>query len=510
MQMIEHEVMRERVLAGDEVWVAHCGGGLLACRYNLVHHPIDCAKCDANCRDLSKLAGVSADRMLPLDHSLTPPPESFSLPRTTEELLAYEFEGTNVGRGVVSTLVSMLRNHELEIDGRHRIIVETMLMTAICLARNAEILLPEIAPERVFLWNGRHVQCRSMIEVCKKHQIPFTTYEVGGKPNTYQVFENGLPHSIMVRDRMAKSLWEMTDAEVRRTLAQDWFFAKRKGKNQDDKVYTEGQSSGALPAAFDPQKRNLVIFNSSEDEMKSIAEWRTELYSSQNDAIRQIAEATIGWEDFSIYVRIHPNLTGLKNQQIRDLMSFNYPHLTLISGDAPVDSYAIMDAADVVLSFGSTIGIEATFWGKPSILYGRSFYQEHDAVYQPSSLAELVVLLKQHNLPPKTRDSTLVYGLFVSNNGKPYRYTSKAKGGINVEGKRLSTLRPLFLIRLWKFVRSHLVIYRKNYRSIFKEQAPPWYNYSQNPGLKQYAESEQQYLKEKYWESTTTRSTDRS
>ncbi|MTB53181.1 hypothetical protein [Lewinella sp. W8] len=502
MQKTEFEIMRSRVLLGDEVWVVRCGGGLLSCRYNLIHHPIDCAKCDANCTDLAKLSGVPQDRMITLDHGLTPPPGSFALPQTTEELLAYEFEGVNVGRGVASTLVSMLRNHDVELEGRHRQIVEIMLRASICLARNADKILRDIAPQRVFLWNGRHVQCRSMIEVCNKMGIPFTTYEVGGKPDTYQVFENGLPHSIQVRDRMANALWGNTEVETREALANNWFRAKRMGKNLDDKVYTGGQSSGALPPEFDPQKRNLVIFNSSEDEMKSIAEWQTNLYADQNDAIRQIAQATLDWEDFSIFVRIHPNLTGLKNRQMRELMSFDFPHLSLIAGDAPVDSYAIMEAADVVLSFGSTIGIEATYWGRPSILYGRAFYQEHDAVYRPDSLKGLLVLLKTVDLPPKAKSATLKYGFFVSQNGKPYQFIESVSGGLATAGKKLPTLRPMFLRKLVKFVRRHVGIYRTNFYSIFKSKAPSWYQYSQRPQLKDFSDFEQKYLEKKHWSST--------
>ena len=45
-----------------------------------------------------------------------------------------------------------------------------------------------------------------------------------------------------------------------------------------------------LPANFDASLMNIAIFNSSEDEMKVIEEWKLDLYKSQNEV--HLANAT--------------------------------------------------------------------------------------------------------------------------------------------------------------------------------------------------------------------------
>jgi len=66
-----------------------------------------------------------------------------------------------------------------------------------------------------------------------------------------------------------------------------------------------------------------------------------------------------------------------------------------------VDSYDIVSAADVVLTFGSTIGIEAAYYGKPSILLGRAVYEDLGSCYVPSSHDELMKLLSSSGILPK-------------------------------------------------------------------------------------------------------------
>ena len=43
--------------------------------------------------------------------------------------------------------------------------------------------------------------------------------------------------------------------------------------------------------------------------------------------------------------------------------------------DEPLNSYALMDEADVGLTFGSSTGIEMAMLGKPVVLAARNFYE---------------------------------------------------------------------------------------------------------------------------------------
>jgi len=81
-----------------------------------------------------------------------------------------------------------------------------------------------------------------------------------------------------------------------------------------------------------------------------------------------------------------------------------------------------MQQADKVVTFGSTVGIEAPFWGKPSILGGRAVYQQLGSTYNPDSHEELMGLLLTSGLPPNDKLGSLMYGYFYNTFGIPFQY----------------------------------------------------------------------------------------
>jgi hypothetical protein len=143
---------------------------------------------------------------------------------------------------------------------------------------------------------------------------------------------------------------------------------------------------------------------------------------------------------FHLYVRVHPNLQGIDNADVRRLMALNADFLTMIPAAAAVSTYALMQAATTVLTFGSTIGIESVFWGKPSILAGQSYYRQLGGCYIPTSHADLVKLLLA-DLAPQDPTPALIYGYYRATYGqryRNYRATDVGRGefkGIDLEDK---------------------------------------------------------------------------
>ena len=81
----------------------------------------------------------------------------------------------------------------------------------------------------------------------------------------------------------------------------------------------------------------------------------------------------------------------------------------------------MLDASDVVLTFGSTIGIEATYRGKPSILAGHAFYEHFDSTYKVSSHADVMRLI-QSDLSAKPEQGALMYGHYMRTRGIDFEY----------------------------------------------------------------------------------------
>ena len=116
-----------------------------------------------------------------------------------------------------------------------------------------------------------------------------------------------------------------------------------------------------------------------------------------------------------------------------------------------MSSYDLMFAADTVVSFASTIGIEAVFWDKPSVLLGSCFFQYLDVAYQPTTHEEAMALLTQ-KLEPKDKVGALMYAGYIMTFGEPYTMsevggtpTDVTFRGVHLRGGLL--MKPLLRIR---------------------------------------------------------------
>jgi len=96
-------------------------------------------------------------------------------------------------------------------------------------------------------------------------------------------------------------------------------------------------------------------------------------------------------------------------------------NLTLIEPASPISTYTLLDRVDRVLTFGSTVGVEATFWGKVSILAGRSIYEHLDAVYLARDHDDVMQMLGAE-MSPKPIDEAVKYGFYMQTFGIPFKY----------------------------------------------------------------------------------------
>ena len=197
---------------------------------------------------------------------------------------------------------------------------------------------------------------------------------------------------------MAEKLWDMDGVPMseKQRLGTEFYEKRRNSQMAGDRVYTLNQVNGLLPENFSRDKENIVIFNSSEDEFASIGKDFDDyqLFKNQTAGIQFLLK-NLPADKYQIYVRIHPNLTRVKYDYVMELFELpkKYENVTLIPPDSKVSTYALMDAADKVVVFGSTMGAEASYSGKPVILVGPSFYYFLNVAYTPESEQELIDLI---------------------------------------------------------------------------------------------------------------------
>ncbi|MCK4550815.1 MAG: hypothetical protein KAT91_02585, partial [Candidatus Aenigmarchaeota archaeon] len=138
------------------------------------------------------------------------------------------------------------------------------------------------------------------------------------------------------------------------------------------------------------------IFISSEDEFLCIDERKQLFYKNQNNAIAQITN-DLKNEKILFIVRAHPHLSRLNNTQTKGLKSVCEfkNNIKYIPPESKVSTYELINLCDIILVFGSTVGIEAVHKNKPTILMGAAIYRGFGGTIEPKFHKELIKILKE-------------------------------------------------------------------------------------------------------------------
>jgi hypothetical protein len=440
------EIIQGHLDQGDEVVFLTCNSELLTCDVNRLHDFLICAQCIGR-----RVAGISllsskikVQSFLKLSDKNREELGALKVEFSgIDELKSYRIENFDVGWAVLCSIVSLTRDPTPDLQATADLVRE-LVISSFAVYRSIQNHLDQVKFDRVYVFNGRFGPLRAAIRACESRNIQFFTHEIGHDMNHYALFENVMQQDLNYNELDIPKRWvAAASSPDRNRIASQFFLDSRNGVVQSWFSFVKEQRDGLLPDNWDPGRKNVVIFSSSEDEFVALGEeWVGPIYGTQLEGLERILESLAGDHGaMHLYLRHHPNLRYVKNEYTRKLMDLKSDFLTVILPGDPISTYALIEAADKVLTFGSTVGIEAVYWGKPSILVGKCFYQRLGGTYNPSSHEEVIELLKA-DLPPKDKEAALVYGYYLKTFGVPFRYyraTDLLQGEFN--GKKVENPR---------------------------------------------------------------------
>ena len=183
--------------------------------------------------------------------------------------------------------------------------------------------------------------------------------------------------------------------------------------SMDKLVYKE-----ILPDKWDKELHNIVMFQSSIFEEYTAQGFynHNKVYENQFKGIKKILQTVAKNKDIFVYLRLHPffnwyNNTSQELEEYKKLAN-DFDNLYLIYPNENICSYYLIRNANKVLTFRSTVTLEATYMGKPSILLEGHLNSIFNCLYKPSSHNDLMTLLLDVKLPPIHDDDFLKFGYF--------------------------------------------------------------------------------------------------
>jgi len=312
--------------------------------------------------------------------------------------------------------------------------------------------------DSVYLYNGRFLQERAVWEACLFLQIPIIFYEKFNPSwkNRYFLFQNPT-HSPSYRSSIMLDFgikFQNEDFSRYTAVGSKWFESRMLGITQD---YTKKQKE-VTPLNF--AKPFVVFFHSSEDELIT-TDLQSKTWGNQISALTSLVKVLEDVTGLNLIIRAHPNLLHKSKNEIdlwRSLgaaLEAKYSWVSFVDSDSSTSSYGLIMQAESIVTVGSTIGVEAAFWGKKSILIGRAFHESMGITLNPENrdqLKEMLGIEFTQNEILERRSRALDYAVFHELGGNRFSNVEYSiwKNKDQYNSGRLVLRQPIFASALMR------------------------------------------------------------
>lgn len=395
--------------------------------------------------------------------------KKYNLPdfRSINELLEYKYDDMPIGELVMSKITDHSREVISDIN-KIKSFSNVLLNNGIELYLKTKKFIYQKEINLVYVWNGRRSTDGPVVYAAKNNNVEFNTYITGGNSKSYVVQPTTTTHDLIYNKKKSeeyynKFYFNKKTKQFYIDRAKNFFNYMRFG---GEKVWGYPYYKDLFNDKINIEKRKnerkiLTIYTSSYYEFFALGrDFRVKKNQDIDHYknISQILNCKYIINKFDVRVRWHPNLITAGKQEVEKINNiFKKTKNKIIHylPESKVNSYKLLEKSDLVISFGSTIGIEATFYNKPSILWGVAYYEDTGGVYEINSLNELEKLLSI-KLKPKPYENSLKFAFYEKTKGEfTYKHVYFDKNlRYYFKGKRV--YQPNFYEKIIEFVKTIL------------------------------------------------------
>lgn len=436
----ELNYLQTHIQNGDYVSLVECDEYLRNCECNRSHSLVQCMRCiGIRQHGLTKLSRQPTMLPLVLPSYRGKAPDDLPLKFSSlDELKSFKMDGCDLGMAVFSSLVDRSSNTEPDVKELQST-VRDLLCDAWRVWKSAVEILQSDRYDRVYIFNGRYAAARPWLRACQATDTRYFTHERSGHLGKYQLFDQSVPHEPTQYAQRVSKFWELAGDNPETYQEGCEFFDERpKGLLTGWTSFVGKQQSDMLPLSWDNQRRNISVFATTNGEYVSLRDLFAEgLYETQTDAFLDLlSQANEVDKSLFFYIRLHPNSISEKIRWWEDERFAHAKNVEIIPPDSSVSSYALLWASEKSVCFLSSVGLEATYWGKASMILGKAFYSGIEAAYEPKTREEVAEWLQGYP-EPKPKVNAVKFGSYMRCGGEvlPYSepvnyYTLKFKGDV--------------------------------------------------------------------------------
>jgi hypothetical protein len=312
---------------------------------NAIHESHPNLKLSTEFNICSEWVKENLDRLLEKAKSITSMGE---LTQLDDELLA-------PSAAISNCLTNLLRQGTFDFN-KHKTLLRYSLKSYLEVYSAASKAALESDSDLGIIFNGRFLHERACWDALENLGIPVQIYEV--TRDRYFTRPEGF-HNRVMNQKYIQQFWESSSGSQieREKVAKEYFEQLRYGKNP----FIRAQESSSIE-----KHKCFVYFANSDDEAFGFWEsWKQPL-GNQHEVIRRLQQIFDDRGEEKLIIRLHPNFAN-KSPEERQIWNsiLETPYSRVIGFEEKVSSYSLMEQATGILTFGSTIGLEAAYWKKP-------------------------------------------------------------------------------------------------------------------------------------------------
>lgn len=360
----------------------------------------------------------------------------FLINESAESVGLLTYKGARVGIGILSSYYTYLR--DLNFDPREYIdIIRNDFINSSVIYERAKLVIAENQDSFFCLFNGRLKYCRPIVDAVTEQKKVLLYHERGGGIDKYH-FSSYSPHDFSETKKTINKIYEKINSIKHN--GHDFFARRRGGDGISWTSFTEQQKRMAETPWRVFNSPICAYFSSSDDEFLAIPGFRaSEAFSSQLEGVKNLiaAASRVGC---SLVIRMHPNQKDVDRKTLEAWLSLRSSNVIVIPPESTISSYQLLDEADCLAVFLSTMGAEGLYAGKRVLFLGNALICGVGNVKSVQTAADIESFLRRHDYDELTKQSNvnaaLAYGHYVLNVGTRYaKYTPEGYFNGSVDGK---------------------------------------------------------------------------
>ena len=278
----------------------------------------------------------------------------------------------------------------------------------------------------VFAYNGRFLHDSAVAAAAASFDLPVLSYDTGGLDTDFDLTIDATHDWSALQQRM-KTMYREWPQEERDVVGGAWFEARINHASDQNAMFTGAQQIGHGIDRI-PDEVVVTYFSSSGDEIAELdLDW-ADYFNGQAGALAAVAD-TCRELGYRLVVRTHPHKRHKPRRDVEEwhaAVAAARPDLHL-DEYSDVDSYTLMRQSDVVVTYGSTTGVEAGYAERPVIVMGPSAYDELGCAVRVRTVDELRDALQRRE--HGTRQEATPYGLMMKRRGFAYQFVERLPDG---------------------------------------------------------------------------------